>query len=287
MEKSKNVLITGASTGIGYDLAKAFVNRGYQVYGSVRKEEDAERLSKELGERFEALLFDVTDHDSVERAAALLDEKVGAKGLGGLINNAGIAVGGPFLDLDIEDFRYQFEVNVIGLVKVTQAFLPLLGARENHSSLPGRLLQISSSAGKISMPFMSAYSGSKHAVEGISQSLRRELQLYGIEVVIIGQGPVKTPIWNKGIGEGYEKRFEESPFAHSLNIFQNVFVKNTIKKAWTSEKAAHLILKAFEKSRPKVRYALIPQYFKNWILPNLLPDRALDIFVKKNLKLFK
>ncbi|MEM9340351.1 MAG: SDR family NAD(P)-dependent oxidoreductase [Bacteroidota bacterium] len=287
MKKSKNIVITGASTGIGYDLAKAFVSGGYRVFGSVRKPEDGDRLMKELGDGFEPLVFDVTNHEQVENAGKLLESKLGEEGLGGLINNAGVAVGGPFMELDIDEFRYQFEVNVMGIIKVTQTFLPLLGAREDHRALPGKIFQISSSAGKIGMPFLSPYVGSKHALEGISQSLRRELLLYGIDVVIIGPGPVKTPIWDKSIGEPIVSKFKRSPWFNSLSLFLNVFTKDAVDKAWTSEKVARIIFNRFEAPTPKSRYALVPQRLKNWVLPNLLSDRTLDKFVKMKLKLDK
>ncbi len=286
MNKSKNILITGASTGIGYDLAKTFVDAGYTVFGSVRNQSDAARLREELGSNIHPLVFDVTNHKAVDEVAEKLNEKIGVEGLGGLINNAGIAVGGPFTDLDIEEFRYQFEVNVLGLVKVTQAFLPLLGARESHDSEPGKILQISSVAGKVGMPFMSPYVGSKHAVEGISQSLRRELQLYGIDVIVIGPGPIKTPIWSK-ISDESQGKFKHSVFYESLKIFKGKFVAQSLRNAWTSEKAAKMILSIYEKSKPKTRYGLVAQRFRNSILPKLLPDRTLDKFVKKNLKLYK
>ena len=285
MAKSKNILITGASTGIGHDLAKIFVENGYDVYGSVRKKMDGERLLNELGSGFKPVVFDVTDHDSVDQAAKHIEKEIVDEGLGGLINNAGIAIGGPMLDLSIEEYRLQFEVNVIGLIKVTKSFLPLLGARDGHTSDPGRIVQISSAAGKIGMPFMSPYTGSKHAVEGLSESLRRELQLFGIDVIVVGPGPVKTPIWNKGITDELKTKFKDSKYAKSINIFQNSFVRDAIQKGWTSEKAAKIIFRIFERSRPKVRYALVNQRFKNWILPGLLPNRVLDKFVRKKLKL--
>ena len=223
----------------------------------------------------------------MDEEARKLENKIGSEGLGGLINNAGIAVGGPFMELDIDEFRRQFEVNVIGLIKVTQTFLPLLGARENHRAAPGRIVQISSVAGKLSMPFLSPYAGSKHAVEGLSHSLRRELQLYGIDVILIGPGPIRTPIWEKSAGETRKERFKNSPFFPSLKIFEDVFVADAIKNGWTSEKAAARIFSVFEAKKPKTRYAFVPQRFKNWTLPTLLPDRLLDTFVKKNLKLKK
>jgi len=286
MNPSKNILITGASTGIGYDLCKAFVASDYQVFGSVRKSADAERLQAELGENFHSLIFDVTDHVAVDKAVGELEKQI-PEGLGGLINNAGIAIGGPFAHIPIEDFRYQFEVNVIGLIKVTQAFLPLLGAREDHLSAPGRIVQISSVAGKLGMPFISPYIGSKHAVEGISQSLRRELMLYGIEVIVVGPGAVKTPIWNKSADEETMGKYLKTPFGEALSIFQGVFVKDSIKNGFDSDKLANDVLRIFEKKRPKTRYALVAQKFKNWTLPRMLSDRALDNFVGKNLKLKK
>jgi len=105
MNKSKNILITGASTGIGYDLVKVFTECGYVVFGSVRKQADADRLSKDFGGQFHPLLFDVTDHSAIDQAASEVAKKVGDEGLGGLINNAGIAVAGPFVDLTIDEYR--------------------------------------------------------------------------------------------------------------------------------------------------------------------------------------
>ncbi len=287
MNKSQNVLITGASTGIGYDLAKTFSKAGYKVFGSVRKESDAERLRSELGENFTPLIFDVTDYDAVDQAAKELESMIGEEGLGGLINNAGIAVGGPFLHIPMEEFKQQFDINVLGMIKVTQAFAPLLGARENHSTKPGRIIQISSVAGKVAMPFIAPYVGSKFAMEGISVSLRRELQLYGIDVVVIGPGPILTPIWGKSADEEQHPEYFESPFGEALSIFQDVFVKDALKSGWTSEKLAGKVLRVFEKKKPKLSYIMTPGRFKNWTLPRLLPSRILDKFVGKNLKLIK
>lgn len=287
MAKSKNVLITGASTGIGYDLVKIFVANGYTVFGSVRKKEDADRLSGEMGENFKPLLFDVTDYDAVDKAAVEMQKEIGSEGLGFLINNAGIAVGGPFMDLDISEFRHQFDVNVFGLIKVTQAFLPLLGARDNHPSDPGRIIQISSVAGRHGMPFMGPYSGSKHALEGITESLRKELLLFGIDVILIEPGPIKTPIWNKGASEMVEEKYKDSIFYPALIKFQKKFVAKAVKDAWTSEKAAKIIFNASESKNPKVRYLIVPNKFKNWTLPRLLPTRTVDKFIGKAIGLLK
>lgn len=287
MKPSKNILITGASTGIGFELCKAFVGKGYRVFGSVRKQADADRLLAETDGKMEPLLFDVTDHAAIERAAAEVTEKIGSEGLAGLINNAGIALGGPLMHVPIEDFRYQFEVNVIGLVKVTQSFLPLLGAQPQPTFPPGRILQMSSVAGRLAMPFISPYVGSKHALEGISDSLRRELMLYDIDVVVIEPGPVKTPIWYKGADEEKNAAYYQTAYGESLGIFQKIFVKNAVKKGLEADDLAQRVVRIFETPKPKTRYALVPQRWSNWTLPRLLPTRVLDKAVAKNLKLLK
>lgn len=284
MTKSKNVLITGASTGIGYDLVKIFVGNGYFVFGSVRKKQDAERLEAEFGNSFQALIFDVTDHQAIEKAAKEVEEKVGQEGLGALVNNAGIAVAGPFIDVDLKDFRHQFEVNVFGLIKVTQSFLPLLGARDNHQMESGKIIQISSVSGRMGMPFVSPYVGSKHAVEGITECLRKELLLYGIDVVLIEPGPIKTPIWEKSMDPLMDK-FKDSVYQPIMRKSQEKFMGPSIEKALTSEKAASIIFKEFRKKRSKARKVIVAQKFKNWTLPNLLPTRVLDKILGKALGL--
>ncbi len=189
----KAILITGVSSGIGYGAAKEFASHGYQVFGSVRKQEDAKRLKAELGSNFMPLFFDVTDSKALRHAAQQVQSIVGNRGLTGLINNAGIATSGPLIHQPLDEIRWQFEVNVIGLIAVTQAFLPLLKARRSPASKTSRIINISSVGGKIASPFIGAYAGSKYAIEGMSHSLRRELQLHDIDVIIIGPGAVKTP----------------------------------------------------------------------------------------------
>lgn len=286
MTKSQNVLITGVSTGIGYELAKIFVERGYNVFGSVRKQADADRLLSELGEHFHPMVFDVTDFEAIENAAKWLEGEIGDEGLGCLVNNAGIAVGGPFVDLKIEDFRQQFEVNVFGLIKVTQAFLPLLGARENHSTAPGKIMQISSVSGRMGMPFVSPYVGSKHAVEGITESLRKELLMFGIDVVLIEPGPIKTPIWKKSMDPLFDK-FKNSLYLPIMKKSHEKFMGPSIENALSAEKAAEIIFKEFEKKRSSTRKVIIAQKFKNWTLPRLLPTRIVDKFLGKALGLLK
>lgn len=276
----KAILITGASSGIGYSTAKEFTRCGYRVFGSVRKERDFERLSAELGPSFTPLRMDVTDSEALQNAAQQVASVVGSSGLVGIINNAGIATSGPLAYQPIDEIRWQFEVNVIAPIAVIQAFLPLLKVGQSATSRPGRIINISSVAGKIAAPFIGAYVGSKHAIEGMSHSLRRELQLHGLDVVIIGPGAVNTPIWDKESAQDMS-RYAATEYAGSLEAFQR-YITGLGKAGYSAEEIGRFIRKVFELKHPKARYAVVPNSFRNWILPLALPDRWLDRFVGRN-----
>jgi len=193
----RSVVITGVSTGIGWATAKLLLARGYRVFGSVRKPADADRLKAEFGANFVPLQFDVTDEAAVLAAARDVRTALAGETLAGLVNNAGIAVAGPVLELSADQFRHQMDVNVIGPIIAIQAFGPLLGSDPSLKGPRGKIVMISSVAGKNGNPLASAYSASKHAIEGLSESLRREMMLFGIDVIIVAPGAVKTPIWSK------------------------------------------------------------------------------------------
>src|SRR6516164_4233009 len=223
----KNAVITGVSTGIGYASVKVLLTHGFRVFGSVRKKEDATRLQQEFGERYVPLLFDVTDEAAVQAEAAKVAEHLGTSVLDGLVNNAGVEVAGPLSHLSANQFRYQLDVNLVGPFIVTKAFLPLLGADPARKGIPGRIVNISSAGGKIAGPFTGAYSASKFGLEGFSESLRRELMLFGIDVVIIGPGAVVTPIWQKS-DTGLTERFRETPYVAALAQFEIYAAKEGI-----------------------------------------------------------
>ena len=165
----KSVVVTGASTGIGWGCVKVLTQRGFRVYGSVRKQADADRLAKDFGEAFRPLIFDVTDEAAVKAGARQLADEMRGETLAGLVNNAGIAVPGPLLHLDVDAFRKQMEVNVTGQLIVTQAFAPMLGAAPDvKAKTPGRICMMSSVGGKVASPFVGPYSASKFALEGLS-----------------------------------------------------------------------------------------------------------------------
>ncbi len=275
----KSVVITGVSTGIGWGATKVLIGKGFRVFGSVRKEADGERLKKEFGANFVPLLFDVTDEPAIKRAAEEVRAALKGEKLFGLVNNAGIAVSGPLLDLNVDDFRQQMEVNVTGPFLVTQSFAPLLGADRSLKGEPGRIVNISSVGGKQAAPFVGPYSASKYALEGMSESLRRELLLFGIDVIIIGPGAVKTEIWNKA-EEVDITPFANSAYYPSLVKFRDYFLASG-KQGLAPEKLGRVIYTALTTAKPKVRYAVLRGRLQNWTIPQLLPKRFLDRTIGK------
>ena len=275
----KQVVITGVSTGIGYACVKLLLSREFRVYGSVRNQTDADRLQRDFGERFVPLLFDVTDEERVQAEAAKVSEHLGRDMLDGLVNNAGIEVAGPLAHLPTDQFQHQLEVNLVGPFIVTKAFLPLLGADPARKGIPGRIVNISSAGGKIAGPFTGAYSASKFGLEGFSESLRRELMLFGIDVIIIGPGAVVTPIWQKS-DAGVTARFRDTPFAEALAKFER-YAEQEGATGFPAEVIAEAVCRALTSSRPKVRYAVVPRRLTNWIIPQLIPMRTLDRLVAR------
>ena len=278
----RSVVITGASTGIGWATAKLLLAQGFRVFGSVRKQADAQRLGSEFGVNFTPLLFDVTDEAAVKAAAGEVRRALNGETLAGLVNNAGIAVAGPALDLSVDDFRRQLDVNVIGPVIATQAFAPLLGADPSLRGSKGRIVMVSSLAGKNGSPLVSPYCMSKHAIEGLSESLRRELMLFGIDVVIIAPGAVKTPIWGKS-EEIDISVYQNSPFFAALQRIRT-YMLQLGEKGLPAERIAELIHTALTTPHPKTRYQIAPNPVEQFI-SEMLPKRLVDRIVAKRLGL--
>ena len=278
----RSVVVTGASTGIGWAIAKFLVGRGYRVFGSVRKQADADRLKTGFGANFTPLLFDVTDEAAVLSAAREVRSQLNGETLAGLVNNAGIAVPGPVLELAADEFRRQMEVNFIGPVIATQAFGPLLGADPQLKGPKGRIVMISSVAGKHGSPTGAAYSASKHAIEGLSESLRRELMLFGIDVIVIAPGAVKTPIWDKGQQVDISV-YKNSPFFPALEKVR-AFTQQLSKIGLPPEQIAERVFEALTSANPNVRYQITPDPMRQLIM-SWLPKRTVDRIIAKRLGL--
>jgi NAD(P)-dependent dehydrogenase (short-subunit alcohol dehydrogenase family) len=278
----QSVVITGASTGIGWATAKLLLDRGFRVFGSVRKQADADRLGSEFGANFTPLLFDVTDEAAVLAAARQVRAALNGETLSGLVNNAGIAVAGPVLELAADAFRRQMDVNVIGPIISTQAFGPLLGSDPSLKGPRGRIVMISSVAGKNGNPLTSAYSASKHAIEGLSESLRREMMLFGIDVIIVAPGAVKTPIWGKAEDVDISA-YKNSPFFPPLERIRK-YMMQLGETGLPAEKIAETIAAALTSAHPKVRYQVTPDPMRH-LMTAILPKRMMDRIIAKRLGL--
>ena len=276
----KSILLTGVSSGIGYAAAQALADKGYFVFGSVRRQEDAARLQEELGENFTPLLFDVTDSQAIIAAVEQVAEAVGDEGLYALINNAGIVIPGPLKYTPLAEFRQHFDVNLFGLLDVTQQFLPLLGASAESPYPPGRIINISSTSGRVAYPFMGAYASTKHALEAFSDSLRRELMLYGVDVIVIQPGTTNTPIKHKFARQ--VRKYEETDYGPIFSGLEEQMAERE-KTGLPVEKVVEAVVTAVESPKPKTRYAVPRKWLSSWFIPRLLPDRWLDRLVASQL----
>ena len=252
--KSRTVLVTGTSSGIGRGLCQALIKRGYKVFGTVRNRKDATELKKEFGENLDALLVDVTDEKQVVKAKERVQNYLNGKPLTALINNAGIATLGPVEFLPTSDFKKQIDTKILGTFLCTKIFLPLLGTDNNLIGNPGRIVNISSIlGGKIGSPFMSGYCASKHAVEAFSESLRRELKPYGIKVIIVAPGSVSTPIWKEVKKQKDQNKYNKTKYGISFKKILNS-LESFDQNSLSMKQLTSIIIKSIEIKNPKIRY---------------------------------
>ncbi|MFT3924243.1 MAG: SDR family oxidoreductase [Myxococcales bacterium] len=281
MSAKPTVLITGASTGIGYACAIDLDRLGFSVFAGVRKPEDGERLRQASAGRIEPLLLDVADYASVRRAADDLAQRLGERGLDGLVNNAGISVSGPLECLPMEDFDRQLRVNVSGQVAVTQACLPLLRRAR------GRIVFMSSESGRVVMPLLGAYAASKHALEAVADAFRRELAHTGVRVAIIEPGSIKTPIWEKATSAAHDLR-SSVPRANELYgkqlAFVEVMAKQAARFAAEPEVVTRAVHHALSSRFPRLRYLVGPEARALVLVHALSPARAFDWGVRQSLR---
>jgi NAD(P)-dependent dehydrogenase (short-subunit alcohol dehydrogenase family) len=270
----QSAVVSGASTGIGEATALHLDRMGFRVFAGVRRESAGEALRARASERLVPLPLDVTDAASIAAAAKTVASAVGDAGLDGLVNNAGIGIAGSLEFLDLDRLREQLEVNVVGAVAVTQAFLPLL------RRATGRIVQIGSMAGYSANPFLGPYAASKHALEGLSDSLRRELRPWRIEVSIVEPGSIETPIWGKAWEQADELRAGAG--ARELELYGEAFermvafMKSAAGRAIPAQRVADSVHHALTAARPRTRYRVGRDAQVALWLTRLLPARGLD-----------
>jgi NAD(P)-dependent dehydrogenase (short-subunit alcohol dehydrogenase family) len=270
-------MVTGASTGIGMACALHLDRLGFRIFGGVRNERDGESLIQKSAGRITPLLMDVTSETSIAAAVDNVVKAAGYKGLFGLVNNAGIGVGGPLEFLPLSEIRKQFEVNVLGQIAVTQAVLPLLRASR------GRIVNMGAIAGRVALPFLGPYSASKFAFEAITDALRVELLPWGISVSIIEPSQVATPIWEKSLAAA-EKTAQNFPpqaaelYGSSLKTFATAAEK-TAATGIDPDIVARAVAHALTARVPKTRYLVGHESRPLVFLKKVLPDRLFDQLV--------
>jgi NAD(P)-dependent dehydrogenase (short-subunit alcohol dehydrogenase family) len=276
----RSVLVTGASSGIGEACALHLAARGWLVFAGVRRLEDGERVQAAASGAVEPVLLDVTDADGVERVLADIRTRTGGR-LTAVVNNAGIAVGGPIEYLPLDDWRRQFEVNVFGQLAVTRAALPLI----RTAGSTGRVVFIGSIGGRLSTPLLAPYDASKFALEAIAESLRHELRPSGIKVVLVEPGGVKTPIWEKGRRSADEIEASLSAEAKERYGWAVAGVRKGIdmqeRQGVAPGRVAQVVENALTNARPRARYLVGLDARATAVVARVLPDSARDAVVRR------
>jgi len=276
---TRTVAITGASTGIGEACALALDAKGWRVFAGVRKEADGAALRAKASDRLTPLILDVTDGAQIRAAAATVADAVGDAGLDGLVNNAGIAVAGPMEFVPLDDLRRQLEINVVGLVATTQAFLPLIRRAS------GRIVHMGSVGGSFAVPFAGPYSASKFAVEAITDAMRVELAPWRIHVALVKPGAVATPLWDRSTAIADEMLTRVPPetmtFYGTAIERMRELAAHEAASGIAPEKVATVVVHALTSMKPRTRYVLGPQAGLRVTLSRLLPDRTRDKLVVK------
>ena len=280
---ANHVLVTGASTGIGEACALHLDRIGWRVFAGVRKEADGQRLRARATDRLTPVTLDVTDEGHVADAFAVIADAVGDDGLAGLVNNAGVARGGPIELLPLSEWRDQLDVNVLGQIAVTKAAIPLVRAAG------GRIVFMGSIAGRVAGPLIGPYAASKHAIEAIAMSLREELLPWGIRVAVVEPGVIDTPIWEKGrttadeveaaIGDEGQRLYKDQMERTRVAIERNA--RRGIAPAKVAEAVAH----ALTSDRPKLRYLVGTDALVAGNLARVMPDRVWARLSRKLLEL--
>jgi NAD(P)-dependent dehydrogenase (short-subunit alcohol dehydrogenase family) len=277
--KIPTVLITGASSGIGVACALHLDQLGWNVFAGVRTQQDIEALQYKASSRLTPLLLDVTDTGSITAAVQTITAAVGATGLAGLINNAGIVVVGPLECLPIDELQAQFAVNVLGLMAITQAFLPLL--RQGK----GRIVNMGSLAGKVAFPLWGSYSASKFAVEALTDSLRMELLPWHVMVSLVEPFVIATPLWKKIAQRASEKRIENAQrlYGPLLNYVVES-IPRTGQNGLPADNVAKAVIHALTTKTPKTRYVVTKSSLSLMIrLLRVLPDKMRDRLLRQSL----
>lgn len=272
--KVKSVLITGASSGIGYACAIDLAARGWRVFAAVRKKSDAKKLTDESAGKITPVIMDIVDYESVKKAAKIMEGLLAGTGLDALFNNAGISVQGPMEIVPLEMFEQQFRVNVFGHLAVTQAFLPLIRKAR------GRIVFMSSESGRITIPLVGPYSASKFALESMANALRMELLPWKIRVSLVEAATIKTPMWEK-IDTTTDRLLAAIP-GESKELYRTEldtlihFPKKQANSGISMKKAVRVIRRSLSARFPRARYLVGWEARLFIMMHNIFPTIIVD-----------
>jgi NAD(P)-dependent dehydrogenase (short-subunit alcohol dehydrogenase family) len=276
------VVVTGASSGIGRATVGRLARAGYGVVATVQTDADVPSLAEELGDGAAVIRLDVRDDQAVAEMGDRARQCVGQGGVWGLVNNAGVAVPGPIEALGAAEWRDQLEVNLVGAMGMVRALLPML--RQSR----GRIVNVSSDSGYLATPLLGAYCASKFAMEGASDSLRRELQPHGVKVSLVEPGPIATPIWDKGFELADELLRQAGPSVAEVYGGQmergRQFARQCVEEALPADRAAAVIERALSSRRPKARYAVGLDARMQWLTTRWLPSWVMDRLIARAMR---
>lgn len=278
----KSVLVTGVSTGIGSATAQYLIEKDFRVFGTLRHERQMSELKERWGDTFVPLLCDLRDSGRIIELRPEIDAIIGPENLYGIVNNAGISLLGPVVYQAPEELQEQFDVNVMGPLRLIQALFPLLGGEAGRRGPPGRIINVTSVSGRQVLPFMGSYAASKHALEALSDALRRELQDFGIDTIVVEPGAILTPLWRKTTEDAVEP-YKDTPLAKQFARFVKMFAERGANDGLPAEKVAAVIHKALTARRPKARYAVMKYPVRDFLIPGLMPERMVDAMIRKQL----
>jgi NAD(P)-dependent dehydrogenase (short-subunit alcohol dehydrogenase family) len=270
----KNIVITGVSSGIGRATAETFVDKGWRVFGTVREPTQADALRRAFGSTFTPLLLDVRNETAVRAAAEQVAVAIGQQRVQGLVNCAGIETVDALAVVPLADVQNTFDVHVFGMLRMVQAFLPLLGSDESRQGPKGRIVNISSVVGKWGAPFFGTYSSAKHAVEGMTEAMRREFSHVGVDAIVVRPGNTKSGVFEKVRAERHDY-IRGTVWEKPVADFRKLFLDGAVN-GWPMARVVAVIEQALTAPRPRAAYVVAAERLMNYTAPTLSPPRLVD-----------
>lgn len=279
-QQKQAIFITGAGSGIGLACTQLFIDKGFFVFGSVMSQQEQQQVNAQFHHDFMPILMDITQEQDIHNAFDLVKKHITSMKFRGLINIAGVIYNGPLMDVTKQQFEHILAVNTVAVHMMTKIFLPLL---ETQDKVRNKVINISSQSGLRTLPFTGIYSASKFALEALSNAMRCEYSIFGIDVCLIEPGQIQTPM-AKQILENVQIKPSHPIYAEPMQIFSER-TQNSFSKGIPMEKIVDTIYTAFISSNAKSRYEIHSDFIRDAIIFRKMPIKLQKILLKKSLKL--